>query len=478
MPAPAPRESLVTMPQGTPSNFIQFRDEYPEFVYEKYAIEEDEDKLYFRFFYRYSSKIAFKHEINILKKNFTFHLDLSSSELENLVFHLGLIELIKYWMVTCSPVVIIKAGSLKANQIKWWKNLYFKGLQEFFYVNSIEVNVNDFMELTSNSPKKFQPFNLQNKAKNLILIGGGKDSILTLDILAQSHPDDLCLVFNPHPFRIQIAQLAKFPSERIVEIQRISDPKLLEMRANGYFTGHPPFSAFLAFLSLTVAALFGTKHIVVSNESSANEVSIANTDINHQYSKSFEFEQNFNEYFQKTITADIQYFSLLRPLNELQIARRFSQVNPRYFSVFRSCNTARGTRVWCNHCPKCLFVYIILFPFFSEPELFSIFGQDLFQQRELLPSFLKLIGVDPIKPFECVGTRDEVNAALSLGLEKWYPSDSSTPKLLPHLLKIYTQQYRHLIKTHDHVHELLNSWNENHLIPPKFLNVFLRPGDL
>ena len=46
----------------------------------------------------------------------------------------------------------------------------------------------------------------------------------------------------------------------------------------------------------------------------------------------------------------------------------------------------------------------------------------------LRPAFRQLTGQDPVKPFECVGTIDEVNAALRMSLAKYYKD--SRPCLL------------------------------------------------
>ena len=44
----------------------------------------------------------------------------------------------------------------------------------------------------------------------------------------------------------------------------------------------------------------------------------------------------------------------------------------------------------------------------------SIFGEDLLDKVELIQYFDELCGIAPNKPFECVGTIDEVNKALQM----------------------------------------------------------------
>jgi hypothetical protein len=72
-----------------------------------------------------------------------------------------------------------------------------------------------------------------------------------------------------------------------------------------------------------MAYLTNRKYIVLSNEGSANEPTVIGTNINHQYSKTYEFECDFYQYTKKYFNIDIKYFSLLRPIKEIQIAYLF-----------------------------------------------------------------------------------------------------------------------------------------------------------
>jgi len=173
----------------------------------------------------------------------------------------------------------------------------------------------------------------------------------------------------------------------------------------------------LAFNTVLSSLLTGARHIALSNESSANESTVSNSNINHQYSKSFEFEQDFRAYIEKYVSDEVNYFSFLRPLSELQIASIFA-CYPKFHSVFKSCNAGSKTDSWCCNCSKCLFAYIILSPFISQKEMISIFGQNLFDNKKMLLYFDQLCGIEKIKPFECVGTIDEVNVALCQIIEQ------------------------------------------------------------
>lgn len=71
----------------------------------------------------------------------------------------------------------------------------------------------------------------------------------------------------------------------------------------------------------------GANDVILSNESSANESNIGGESVNHQYSKSFEFERDFDEFRRRNFPQSAVYFSLLRPFCELQIAKQFRSIS-------------------------------------------------------------------------------------------------------------------------------------------------------
>lgn len=178
------------------------------------------------------------------------------------------------------------------------------------------------------------------------------------------------------------------------------------------------------------------------------------SEINHQYSKSIAFENDFRDYVKRYISADIQYFSFLRPLSELQIAQQFALCVP-YFNHFKSCNAGSKTDVWCGSCPKCLFTWIILSPFISLKNLTDIFGKNMWKDKSLKPVLLQLAGLTDIKPFECVGTVDEVRACLNYALDDL---EDVTDTLLEGLDRFKVPS----------TEELLCSYNENNNLPYRF----------
>ena len=437
-------------------DFIEYRKKYDTFYYNSFSVTEDNEAIYLEYEFEIKGLEVFHPKTKILKKNMKFK-DINSIYSKNMVFHIGLIELISYWKITCSPQVIIKCGKLDKEQIDWWKKLYFYGLGELFYTNNIKTTIDEFMNIKCEpSTEKIEYAQIEDESDGYIVpIGGGKDSVVTLETLKIDKKKDYCLIINPKPVTLGCAEIAGLENDNIIEIYRTIDQKLIDLNSKGFINGHTPFSAMLAFTSYYVAYLLGKKYIALSNENSANESNVVGEKVNHQYSKSFEFECDFLNYSNTYLKAPVKYFSFLRPLNELQIAKIFSK-HEKYHSTFKSCNVGSKTLPWkwCCNCAKCLFAYIILSPFLYKDKLVNIFGEDLFENENLLNTFIELTGNGDNKPFDCVGTYEEVNFAISKTIE------NLGEKELPYLLKYYKENYK-LVDTSIDITKLYN--NENNL---------------
>lgn len=419
--------------------FEQCREEYKEFRFNSYSISDDSEAIYIQFEFEIVGLTKFNPNLRILKKNLPFK-DIKSDYVRNMVFHMGLVELISYWKSTCSPKVVIKCGYLNEEQIKWWKKLYFYGLGELFYTNNIKTNIEDFMTIeVGDKENEIIYEQIEDKSNGYIVpIGGGKDSCVTLETLNIDTNSDYCLIINPKKVTLECAKIAGFENDNIIEVYRVIDKSLLDLNAKGFINGHTPFSTMLAYTSYLIAYLLSKKYVALSNENSANESNVVGEKINHQYSKSFEFECDFEEYSAKYLKAPVKYFSFLRPLNELQIAKIFSR-HEMYHKTFKSCNVGSKEKEWkwCTNCAKCLFAYIILSPFLYKDKLVNIFGVDMFEKENLLQIFLELTGNGKTKPFECVGTYEEVIYAIS----KTIQNVESEGRKLPYLLEYYKNNY-------------------------------------
>lgn len=412
--------------------FKKLRKQYPDFIFDRFTIVEHDLEFRIDYFFEVVGLTTFNPSIVINKKVFKNN-DINMNFVKYLAFHIGMVEAISYIKCTCSPNFIVKAGYLNDDQIKFFKKLYYYGLGEFLYTNGINIEMDELFNIKCIG--KNEPFeNLNyNGVGNLIPVGGGKDSIVSLELLKDEENND-CFIMNPKEVTLDCCRVL-YDDDHILTIKRNLDRKIVDMNNQGFLNGHTPLSSLIAFVSYLVAYLSNKKYIVLSNESSANESSVVGTNINHQYSKTYEFENDFNNYTLKNFNIGIKYFSLLRPLSDFQIAKIFSNLKG-YHEIFKSCNLgSKGSSwEWCCNCPKCLFIYIILSPFLSKLEMIGIFGEDLYEREDLLQTFKELLGYSLNKPFECVGTYDEVRYAVSLVISK-------TDDNLPYLLNYYKSNY-------------------------------------
>jgi hypothetical protein len=445
------------------SKFERLREKHPKFVYDSFCLDRSGGNLKVRFAFLLYPDISFNPEVTFSSIDKSRIESLDPRVLENLIFHLGLIEMLSYWKAACSPEVIIKAGGLNPEQIRWWKDLLLHGMREFFFANQIDFRRTDLIRFSAPARNYENPCrdNLP-KSRALVLASGGKDTALTLQLLREAGAEFNCLMLNPMQPALAIAQQAGCADPIVVN--RTIDNRLLELNKAGYLNGHTPFSAYLAFLGTTAAVLFGYGRLIVSNERSSNEgnTEFLSAQVNHQYSKSFRFERLFREYVKSYLASGLEYFSLLRPLYEIQIIRLLADY-PQCLPLFKSCNRMQREGSWCGVCPKCISVFTLFYPFLAEEELISIFGRNLFEQEAVMPVLRQLAGLDTPKPFECVGTIDETIAALYLACRK--TRRTAMPIALRYVEEKILPELPCAARLAE---EVLSAWNEEHYLPPEY----------
>ncbi len=443
------------------SKFDALRREFSTFTFERQTVKRENGALSLAFDFNLDERYHFRPTLEIPARSFFDWDSIPEAQLQTLAFQIGMTELVSYWKIACPKKVMVKPFALTESQKAFWKKLYYNGLGEFLYLNSITVSEADLMEIVTlpidSMPSHGLRWNdmgscVQFEERTLVPIGGGKDSVVTLECLRNEMPV-IPLIVNPRGATLNCVKTAGYKENEFIIINRTLDPTMLKLNAEGYLNGHTPFSALLAFISILVAFGSRSMYIALSNENSANESTVPGTNINHQYSKSIEFESDFRNYVAENINDEVQYFSFLRPLSELQIAKLFSQCEA-YHSVFRSCNAGSKTDSWCGKCPKCLFTWIILSPFLSREKLTAIFGKDLMADESLRPILEELNGTAAVKPFECVGTVEEVRACLK---DAGISTGSMTAAAkVPEPVEGPT------------VEEILSRFNTHHFLPPKF----------
>ena len=424
------------------NKFEELREKYPVFNYDGYKINRNAETINIEYNFSIDNLDSFKTCWTIPYKNIN-----SEKILDKLIFSLGLVEAISYYKLTCAKQINIKCNKLTLNQIKFFKKLFYNGLGEFMFKNNINISEDELFKFNYDETNEEVLHDSSAYKDILVPVGGGKDSCVSIELLKNNNITLFSI--NPNETIKNVINVSNINND--IKVERKLDNKILDYNSKGFLNGHTPFSAIVAFSTFITAYLNGIKYIALSNESSANESTVKGSSINHQYSKSLEFENDFINYAKSLTDSDIHYFSFLRPLKEIQIASLFSKFD-KYHSVFRSCNVGSKKGIWCSACAKCLFVYIVLCPFIKEEALIKIFGKKVLDNKELEEDFKGLIGVNENKPFECVGTRLEVLAALNTYIK----SNSS------YLTDIYKD---FIIKSNASLDSLIKDFDSNNNVP-------------
>ncbi len=440
----------------------KLRSKHPTFCYEDFSYNIADFTLTLNYTFTIEPDIVFKPQICIHNVSNSLLQEKDIDAIDNFAFHLGLMEIPSYWKTAVSPFISIKAGKLTPHQVQWWHKLLIDGMGQFYYENAIDPTHEKLVQILPESNRNIvtKPVEIQGDSV-LVPVGGGKDSTVTLELLKNKF--SLVSPFIVTPASQAAMEVAKLSNrQKTVSVTRTIDPQLLKMNKQGYLNGHTPYSGVLAFISVFTAYLFGYSHIAFSNELSSNEENTLyhGKKINHQYSKSLDFENMFRAY-NETYLSKINYFSFLRPLYELQIAKLFSNME-KYFSTIKSCNIGQKTNSWCLKCPKCLSTFLLLYPFLGE-RILEIFPKNLFEDLDLFPLLESMTDETKVKPLECVGTREETKVALFLSIARH--KEENMPKLLKKVLdEILSKESNMTNRTKN----LLISWGEEHNLQDRF----------
>ena len=259
----------------------------------------------------------------------------------------------------------------------------------------------------------------------LVPVGGGKDSIVALEIVRRSGLDFTLFSVRDNPAMQRTAAVAGV--EHVVAQRRLPLELLGELNRSGALNGHVPITAIVSCVALLTAALNGYDAVTLANERSASAGNVVydGIEVNHQFSKSARAEALLRGAVAET-GSPVNVFSLLRPASELGIARTFAGM-PQYHAAFTSCNTifrldpALRATSWCGNCPKCRFVFLILAPYLDARGDGGIFHKPMLDELDQYEGFALLTATGGHKPFECVGEEEESLAAISLlaADERW-----------------------------------------------------------
>lgn len=389
---------------------------YEAFRFTRY--EFDPERLEARLHYGLDDEIAFTETLRFPAAQAPRDAT-ASSRLDAALWALHLVAGVSYYKAAVPPTIAVETRSPTRAGARFLRDLYVGGLAEFAWTNRLRID--DRVHFPAGGDAAAPAGALALPRRTAVPIGGGKDSIVTLEALRTGgEPVVTFAVGDARPIRAT-AERAGLPH---VSVERLLPASLLELNAAGAYNGHVPITAIVSCIAYVAAILYGFDAIAMSNERSASAPNLDwdGLDVNHQYSKSLDFERAFRGFMRVEVVPEVEYFSLLRPASELAIARAFAR-SSRYDDAFTSCNSvfrrdpSRRGAGWCRNCPKCRFVFLIMAPFMEAERLTAIFGGNMLADLDQLPGFLALLGIDDHKPFECVGETDESLAAFGLLFE-------------------------------------------------------------
>ena len=329
---------------------------------------------------------------------------------------------VSYYKAGAVPELIIERGAPDADTLALLRAVYGEGLAEFAYRNGLCLEQHWTVRPPGSSAAAPA---LDLRPCTLVPIGGGKDSLVAVEALRSIGAPCTAAWVGDSPLIAACAARTGLPG---LNVQRALAPELFIYNRMGAWNGHVPVSAINSAILVCAAILYGYDSIAFANERSASSATLEyeGRAVNHQWSKSWDFEWMFAAVVRNTVAADLAYSSLLRPYSELAVTRAFARL-PQYFDVFSSCN--RNFRIlgpkpadrWCGQCPKCHFVFLALAPFMAKPRLLAIFGRNLLDDETQMTGFDALLEYRGHKPFECVGEAAEARAAMATlsGRPEW-----------------------------------------------------------
>ena len=387
------------------------------FVYENIVISDDR------------KTVDFTYRIDTDEKSFNMREKIefpdplpTSSTTDRLLCALHLALGISYYK-TFIPPAIDHGYSMDSSEAEFWNTIFERGLGEFLYKNKIDPAKLAKFKSQQGSVKPGSQDDINWNDTALLGVGGGKDSIVAGELLKDMNIPTTGFVLATQSNRGQTQDVVGKMGINLLPIKRYLDEQILNLNdTEGAYNGHIPISLIFALTGCLLATTTGSRYVIVANESSASipQLQGHGNNVNHQWSKSLEFEILFRSFVHSNVSPQLHYTSIIRPLSSIAVAKIFSNY-PAYFETFSSDNSlfkikpeARKHPRWSHDSPKSLSSYILLAPWMSNADLDRTFGSNFLNHIDLRNLFLALLGTSEGAILDCVGTPEELRLSLSL----------------------------------------------------------------
>ncbi|MBP9813154.1 hypothetical protein KBC51_01800 [Candidatus Saccharibacteria bacterium] len=381
---------------------------YSSFIFRSYSFDPVDQLATFTF--SYDNEIIFTETITFNTKSNSYN----SSQLDKALRNLFLMVGVSYYKAYLTPNIIIEPFKLSKNSAQFFSETYQQGLRELFYINQLPITKP--VNFPYHESEKDGPLTSKLDTGFLVGVGGGKDSLVSIELIKEAGFNNIATWSMGH--KSQLKPLVETIGLKHYFIDRKIDEQIVTLE--DAYKGHIPLSAILASVGTVLSILTNKKDVVVSNEWSASEPTLFENGepINHQYSKSIQFENKYQQLLSQNFDNSTRYYSLLRSLNEVQIAELFAKNGfDKYKDVFCSCNKAfrqnENKISWCGECAKCCFVFLAFSPFVDKNQLETVFSSNPLINSKNIQIYKDLLGLTKAKPFDCVGTVSESRWAFS-----------------------------------------------------------------
>lgn len=363
------------------------------------------------FCYQGKDGTIFTEKIKFFHPDFT---DYDENTLKNALFLAFVILGTSYYKAAPTKNVEL-SEKIDPAQSFFFDKIYQEGLSQFAFENHLERL--DLAHFKAEKPLKNTHEKSQNlPKKSLILLSGGKDSLLSFEkIKSSGTPYEIAYISanDSHP------KILDELGSPLIITRQIDKENLKKV---GGLNGHVPVTLINEAIALIQAILIGATHIEfgIGKEGLEPHAWIKDLPINHQWSKTKEAQTLLKGYLRTYIDSNITIGSCLENLTELEIAKEFAEKCwDKYADKFSSCNVANYKQLtdnsdlkWCGKCAKCANSYLLFCPFVPYEKQLKIFTHDLFKDPELTETFKGLLGLDGVmKPFECIASIDELRWA-------------------------------------------------------------------
>jgi hypothetical protein len=428
-----------------------------EFIYTAFSVSGDRRTAIFEYQLRHAG------EEHAFSESLTFPAPLKNTpeQMRSLrALHLALG--VSYYKIFVPPAVT-HPYAMDGAEADFWNTVWRHGLGQFLYDN--ELAADRLAQFTAQDGQEFDGTADSGEVKGALLgIGGGKDSVVAGELLKTLNVPLDGFVMATGEALGQAGDVAKVMGVPLQAVGRQLDTRLSEVgKAPDAYHGHVPISLIFALVGTALAVARGSAYVVVANEASASIPQLKHNGqtINHQWSKSLDAERAIQQYIQHRIDTRITYFSAIRQLTSVGVAKLFARL-PRYFEVFTSDNTVfridparRPSGRWSLESPKSLSSYVLLAPWMSDADVARTFTISFLSETSLKPLFLEMTGVEGHPPLDCVGTPEELTlsinmlardgryndtALMQLAHERGIIHEADWGKLLQRLLQLQTDE--------------------------------------